>query len=58
MALKFYASVAKWLKLKLRKVWVLTLTFVEVTREKLVEGPFCTPILNDDDDDELLLWYG
>ena len=34
--LKFYASVAKGLKLKLRKFWRLIPTFVEVTGEKLV----------------------
>ena len=33
----------KALKLKVRKVWGLILTFVEVTREKLVGAPFCTP---------------
>ena len=40
MALKFYTSLVKGLKLKFRKFWGLLLTFVEVTREKLVEGPF------------------
>ena len=39
MALKFYTSVAKGLKLKLRKFWCLIPTFVEVTGEKLVWGP-------------------
>ena len=34
MALKFYAS-AKGLKLKFRKFWGLTLTFVEGTEEEL-----------------------
>ena len=43
MALKFYTSVEKGLKLKFRKFWVLIITFVEVTREKLVGGPFCPP---------------
>ena len=38
MALKFYTSVAKVLKLKARGFWRLILTFVEVTREKLVRG--------------------
>ena len=38
--LKFYASVAKGLKLKVRKFWGLTPTFVEVRREKLVGGLF------------------
>ena len=35
MASKFYMSGAKGLKLKVRKSWVLTLTFVEVTGEKV-----------------------
>ena len=39
--LKFYTSVAKGLKLKVRKFWGLIPTFVEVTREKLVGGSFC-----------------
>ena len=34
----FYTSVAKGLKLKVRKVWGLIPTFVEVTGEKLVGG--------------------
>ena len=45
--LKFYSSVAKELKLKVRKFWGLIPTFVEVTGEKLVGGRFLlTPILN------------
>ena len=32
---------AKGLKLKVRKFWWLIPTFVEVTGEKLVGGPFC-----------------
>ena len=47
--LKFYNSVAKELKLKVRKFWRLIPTFVEITWEKLVEGggAFCpSPILN------------
>ena len=46
--LKFYTSVEKGLKLKIRKFWGLIPTFVEVTREKLVGGPFwpLPPILN------------
>ena len=36
MALKFYTSVAKELKLKVRKFLRLILKFVEVTGEKLV----------------------
>ena len=39
--LKFYTSVAKGLKLKVKKFWGLISTFVEVTGEKLVGGPFC-----------------
>ena len=38
--LKFYTSVAKGLKLKVRKCWGLILTFAEVTGEKLIGGPF------------------
>ena len=38
IALKFYASVAKRLKLKVRKCWGLIPTFVEVAWEKLVGG--------------------
>ena len=38
MVLKFYTSVAKRLKLKVRKFWELTLTFAEVIGEKLVGG--------------------
>ena len=41
--LKFYTSVAKGLKLKFRKFWGLTITFAEVTVEKLVIGPFSPP---------------
>ena len=36
--LKFYTSLSKGLKLKVRKFWGLILTFVEVTGEKLVGG--------------------
>ena len=42
MTFKFYTSVAKRLKLKVRK-WGLNLTFVEVTGEKLVWGAFLPP---------------
>ena len=38
VALKFYTSVAKGLKRKIRKFWRLIPTFVEVKEEKLVEG--------------------
>ena len=42
MALKFYASVAKGLKLKVRKFCGKIRTLVEVTGKKLVGGgPFC-----------------
>ena len=45
--MKFYASVVKGLKLKLRKVLALIPTFEEVTEEKLVAGgPFAPSILN------------
>ena len=40
MALKFFDSVVKGLKLKVTKIWGLILRFVEVTGEKLVEGLF------------------
>ena len=41
--LKFYTSVAKGLKLRVRKFWGLIHNFVEVTREKLVGGEaFCS----------------
>ena len=40
MALKFYTSVAKGLKLKARKFLGLMLKFAEVKEEKLVGGPF------------------
>ena len=40
MVLKFYTSVAKGLKLKIKEVWGLILTFVEGTGEKLVGRPF------------------
>ena len=48
IALKFYTSVAKELKLKLTKFCGLITRFVDNTGEKLVGGPFCTPypILN------------
>ena len=38
MALKFNISVAKRLKLKVKKLWGLIPTFAEVTGEKLIEG--------------------
>ena len=42
MALKFYSSAPKGLKLKLRKFWGLIPTFGEVTGEKWSGGLFCT----------------
>ena len=41
--LKFYTSVAKGLKLKVRKFWGLIPTFVEVTGEELVGRVFLAP---------------
>ena len=41
--LKFYASVAKGSKLKVRKFWGLITAFAEVTVEKLAGGPFWPP---------------
>ena len=41
--IKFYNSVAKGLKLKVRKFGGLNPTFVEVTGEKLVGGSFYPP---------------
>ena len=38
MALTFYTSVAKVLKLKVRKFWGVIVTFLEVTKEKMVGG--------------------
>ena len=38
MTLKFYISVSKELKLKVRRFWGLISPFAEVTGEKLVEG--------------------
>ena len=46
MALKFYTSVAKGLKLKVRKFWGLIPTFVEVTEKKLIGGLFALPTPN------------
>ena len=45
--LKFYTSVAKGSKRKVRKFWGLIPPFVKVTGENLVEGggAFCAPIL-------------
>ena len=41
--LKFYTSLSKGLKLKVRKFWGLIPTFVEVTGEKLVVEAFLGP---------------
>ena len=41
--MKFYTSVAKGLKLKVRKFLGLIPMFVEVTGEKLVEDLFAPP---------------
>ena len=44
MVFKFYTSLAKELKLKVKKFWRLILTFVEVTGENLVgRGTFLPP---------------
>ena len=43
ITLKFYISVAKELKLKVKEFWGLISTFVEVTGEKLLGCPFCPP---------------
>ena len=49
MALKFYTSVTKWLKVKARKFWRLMPMLIEVTGEKLQgrgDGVFsASPIL-------------
>ena len=45
-SLKFYTSVAKELKVKVRKFWGLIPTFVEDTGEKLARGDLPSPILN------------
>ena len=41
--LKFYTSLSKGFKLKVRKLWGLIQTFLEVTGEKLVGGTFLLP---------------
>ena len=45
MALKFYISVAKELKLKVGIIWGLIPTLGEVTGENLVGAPFWLPSL-------------
>ena len=42
MTLTFYTSVTKGLKLKVRKIWGLNPTFVEVTGAKLTGGLFAS----------------
>ena len=42
--LKFYTSLSKESKLKVRKFWRLIPTIVEVTGEKLVEGALFVPL--------------
>ena len=42
-SLKFYTTVAKGLKLKVRKFWGLIPKFVEIIGEKLVGGAFLSP---------------
>ena len=44
MALKFYTSVAKVLKVKVKKLLWLIPMLVEFTREKLVGGFFALPL--------------
>ena len=46
--LKFYTSVANGLKLKVRKIWGLIPTFIEVTGEKLVGRGLFAPSLPPD----------
>ena len=43
MVLKFYTSVERRLKLKVKKFLGLIPTFVEVTEKNLVRGAFLTP---------------
>ena len=45
MALRFYTSVGKGVKLKVKEFLGLASACVEVTREKLVEGPSCPSII-------------
>ena len=42
MALKFYTSMTKAFKLKVKMLWGLIFTFVEVTIEKLIGGFFAS----------------
>ena len=53
MTLKFYANMAKWSRLKVRKFWGLVVTFVEVTEEKLIEF---FPILNSVNKELICYW--
>ena len=43
MTMKFYTSVPKGLKLKVKKVDGLSFTFVAVTGEKLIRRLICSP---------------
>ena len=43
MGIRFYTSVVKGLKLKVRKVSGLSPTFVEITEEKLLGGTLLPP---------------
>ena len=55
IALKLYTSVAKGLKLKVRKFCVLIPMFVEVTGEKLVGGPSRIGLIVDIDKSRVFL---
>ena len=46
MNLKFYTSVEKGLKLKVRKFWGVIPTFVEVTGKKIGRGTFTKTLRN------------
>ena len=45
MALQFYTSVVKGLKINVRKSWGLIFTFVVLAAEKLAEEAFLLPHL-------------
>ena len=46
MVLKFYKSVTKELKLKVKQFWELIPTFVEITGKKPEGGPIWPSIMN------------
>ena len=46
LALKFYTSVAKEMKIRVKNFWKLIPTFVEVTWEKTGRRAFCPSIMN------------